>query len=162
MRFTVEGADLKTGDDRTVIISATNAADAEGQARKMGLVVSRIWANDSEQVVPPIPTIQLAAKDMSLKAAAVQMNAPDYSTLKTFASLFFVFAVLAYVIAGIVAVVAIISLFATVATRGQSLAGLMSAPLIFYSVGWIVVGIFNQGTSAILLAFRDLVRNSFR
>ena len=42
MKYSVSGADKNTGDERTLIISATDEKDAEQQARQMGLLVSAV------------------------------------------------------------------------------------------------------------------------
>jgi len=43
MKYSVTGADKKSGDERTVIISAANEKDAERQAREMGLLVATVF-----------------------------------------------------------------------------------------------------------------------
>jgi hypothetical protein len=53
MKFSVIGVDKNTGQERTVVISASNEKNAEEQARKYGLLVSSVIRRDdmSETVV---------------------------------------------------------------------------------------------------------------
>jgi hypothetical protein len=47
MRFTVEGADRQSGEERIVEIDAANESDAEGLATQHGLLVSAVRATDA-------------------------------------------------------------------------------------------------------------------
>jgi hypothetical protein len=161
MRFTVEGADLKTGDDRTIIISATDAKDAEDQARKMGLVVSRIWANETESPASPAPPSEAAAMDMPMMAAAMTLNAPDYPSLKTMSRVFSLMAFVGYLVAILSLAIAAFFIFNTVRTQSdeaKTIAIDSSLVAIITALGAIIA----HGVSAFFSAFRDLVRNSFR
>jgi len=48
VKFTVHGADVKTGDEHSIIISAENPSDAELKARSMGLVISSVGIRENE------------------------------------------------------------------------------------------------------------------
>jgi hypothetical protein len=161
MKFTVEGADLKTGDDRTVIISATDAKDAEGQARKMGLVVARISPNDAG----PLPSLALAhegaAEGVSLKAPAVQINAPDYPELETMSRVLSFAALLCYGVTVVLLASTIAAIRETNET-GSDDAKMRAIQISLLALAVIVGGIIVHGMSVFFTAFRDLVRNSFR
>lgn len=54
MKFTIDGADKRTGDDHTVIITANDAQDAEYKAKLMGLLVNRVNPREVEAVATPL------------------------------------------------------------------------------------------------------------
>jgi hypothetical protein len=52
MQYLIEGADAKSGEDRTVIVSGENPDDTRQQAKAMNLLVSRVAPHNA-----PAPTI---------------------------------------------------------------------------------------------------------
>jgi hypothetical protein len=66
MQFNVAGADVNSGEERLIVISAADRRDAEKQAREKGLFVSSISPSDlasalrvaddkPEIILPPVP-----------------------------------------------------------------------------------------------------------
>jgi len=161
MRFTVEGADAKTGDERTVIISATDSRDAEKEARGMGILISRVTPrHEADGMSEPLAS-QVAAKTMSLKAAAVEINAPDYAALRTMSHVFFMFACIGYALCVACLIATAVLIAITIRTKDDDIKQ-FAIYAALASLGAIINGIINHGVSVFLLAFRDLVRNSFR
>ena len=107
MKFTVEGADEKTGQEQKIVVSARDAKDAERQARYAGILVSKVRERDQEESLP-YASPSAAAKEMSLKATAVNLNAPDSTALKTMSHVFFAFACIGYFAAAILLVLTVI------------------------------------------------------
>jgi hypothetical protein len=159
MKYSVTGADKETGDERTIIISATDTQDAERQARRLGLLISSITPRG--QVEPPQSASAAMVKSASLNAAAVAINAPDYAALQTMARVFFVFACMAYALTLIL--LGAVALLTYERIKGQEPSLVLSSfEYAVDALGVLLVGIFNHGISVFFVAFRDLVRNSFR
>ena len=186
MKWHVTAADAQTGEDRTILVEAATAADAEVRARHAGYLVSHVApAPEAVAAVAPPPAAQadplaeLAAAVTRPAAAAaapatalayqppvkvrspdVIVAAPEYWGLRFGSTAFLVFAGLFY-LAGLLALLA-------------AFASLLSS--LAYTSGWGVVAAFGQllvslwplalGTvfhaaSSACLALRDIARNSF-
>lgn len=76
MKWRVEGADERTGADRTVIVVAANEVEAINQARAMGLFVSKVTQVPADPEAYPDRSIF----DMLLRAKAPEPGTPQAGT----------------------------------------------------------------------------------
>jgi len=144
-RFQIEGADKDTGDERSVTVTAMDYEDAHAQAKRRGLLVSRVTPATAESDV---------LHSVSPSPRTVKLAPPEYRGLKALASLFLAGAILAYACG-------VISLVGLVLAVSNFNAGSIMQCLVAAAAS-LLVGIFYHGISQVLLAFRDLVRNSFK
>ncbi len=155
------GADKQTGAEKSVNINALDIQDAQTQARKLGLLVSKVTPRVPGNGSPPQArsSASEAVHAAAAHAAAVKVIAPDYLALKVLASVFRAAAFLCY----IVALLCIICIpMAATGGSGDPLHGEPWPEFLIAAMTCAIVGILYHGASAFLLAFRDLVRNSFR
>jgi hypothetical protein len=78
MKYSVSGADKITGDERTIIISATDEKDAEQQARSMGLMASTViergeFSGSTEKAPPTQKQLTPAWKPQSIPTAGPRL-----------------------------------------------------------------------------------------
>ncbi len=160
MKFTVEGADRKTGDERSVSITALDIEDAQVKASQLGLLVSKVSPRfDGDSSTPPPPPRPNATSDAirsaAVHAAAVKVVAPDYLPLKILAMVFRIVAFLCY--AG-----AVVCLVLIPGVIGNDQLHEQWPQFLVGAIGSLLIGVFYHGVSAFLVAFRDLTRNSFK
>jgi hypothetical protein len=156
MKYSVTGADKKTCEERTIIISAVNEKDAEKQARDMGLLVSVVLDRGEYSGTPDTATPQPPPLENRIAMATVSPLV--YSGLRGLATLFWINAVIGYVLGlGCFFVGTIMCLVSIVKRLDEPL----GAPLMFYGIGVFIAGMVSHGIAEFFLAFRDLVRNSF-
>jgi hypothetical protein len=159
MKYSVTDADKNTGDERTIIISAANKLEAEDQARRLGLLVSSVTPREAIEEQAPSASAAVA-KSMSLKAAAVAINAPDYAAIKTLSRVFFACACIEY--AATVILLAVVALLTFERIKGDEPTVDVPNYEVAFTALWVLLsGILSHGISVVLVAFRDLVRNSF-
>ncbi|MGA2585208.1 MAG: DUF308 domain-containing protein [Tepidisphaeraceae bacterium] len=156
MKFTVEGADAKTGREKTIVVNGYDKADAEQQGRAAGLLIHRVTPADN---APParLATAALASPGTISGLA----GAPDYAGLRMVSRIFFAAAVLSYLCGVLLLIWGIIQIIQAMQTQDPE----QKAAAILICEGAIGVffgGIINHGVSEFLGAFRDMARNSFR
>jgi hypothetical protein len=148
MKFNVEGADEKTGDERTVRITAYDQDEAERIGRRMGLLVSKV-----EPTEEPVAT--------SAEPPPTKTVVPGYRGLQVISLLFRVNALLAYTIGGVMAVAAAVFLLRSMKHHAAD-EGLIAIQAFGFAVAAIFEGMISHGICEFFNAFRDLVRNSFQ
>lgn len=169
MQFVVDGADANTGEDRTVIVAADDAKDAQEQARAMNLMVSRVALHNA-----PAPSLgsseAVAAVDYASPPEAKPIVAPQfvpvpqYVGLQIAANILLLLAVLSYGAAAIAIVTAILGMM--IPSRPMQYGG--PPPGFFSAIGFagafglLSVGAVQHGLSAACNALRDIARNSFK
>ena len=184
MRWDVSAADAHTGEQRTLVVEAGSAVEAEARARGAGYLVS------SATPAAPAATVAGPADALSQLAAAAHARpetvpyrpppgarhagseavvVPDYLGLRFAAFALSIFAGLAYVAGGLMVLAAIFTLLtstgSSTSVRVRSnppspglMAGLISLLL---SLWPLAAGAMLHGFSAAFLALRDIARNSF-
>jgi len=158
MKYSVTGADKNTGDERTVIISASDEKDAERQAREMGLLVSAVFRRGDLEGKPPKPA---SIKLPNIVAAAATGGVPYYGALKAIGFVFKVNAAVGY-LGGAVAFCIGIYVMATAAAKGDHEAVMIGVEIVLWGLAAAGEAVISQGIGECFGAFRDLVRNSFR
>jgi hypothetical protein len=82
MRWNVEGADLESGEEKRITVSAGSAQEAEAMARKKGILVGRVWPKEPAQ--PTSETSTLLAYQSP--EAFSPLGVPNYQDITTGAS----------------------------------------------------------------------------
>ena len=184
MRWDVVVADARTAEERTLVVEAGSAAEAEARARSAGYLVSSAApaAPGATGAGPADALSQLAAAAQgrpepvpyrpppgARPAGSEAMAVPDYLGLRSAAFALSIFAGLAYVAGGLMVLVAIFTLLTSTGSatsvRARAnppspglIAGLISLLL---SLWPLAAGAMLHGFSAACLALRDIARNSF-
>jgi hypothetical protein len=171
MKWQVTAADAQTGEDRTFLIEAATATDAEASARQAGYLVSQVSAARSAAAAALDPLAELAAAATAPTALAyvppakarpadLVVAAPEYWGLRFGSIAFLVFAGIFY-LAGLLGILAGLGMFV------NSL-GYVSGWGVFAALGqfllsiWpLAIGALFHALSSACLALRDLARNSF-
>jgi hypothetical protein len=157
MKYSVEGADKTTGDDREIIISAESIADARNKASAMGILVSNVQARESES---DGPIAKPSKNDLLNELEETELltpkaprretpppSLPEYTGLKFASNVLGFLGVFSYVV-GVFA-------WLTYADDGAGGAGFF----IFLSL--LIGGTMQLGMAAACVALRDIARNSF-
>src|SRR3982750_2237387 len=100
-RWTVEGADSKSGVDRIISVEALTRDEAEQAAQKEGLVVADVHLSSLE--TQPLAAVGggATAKPLSYRAAGpTGQEAPNYPGLLVGSVILRIFAIVYYVIGG--------------------------------------------------------------
>lgn len=174
MRWTVEGADKQTGDERTIEVEANSRADAEKLAAQRGILVSRVLsagevnaaqlealaAMQGERVWEEKPTIAYATPSPTPSAIETTVTdrpyAPNYAGLQVASILFWVLWALAWVGGLVLLGIAIVGSYRTPLIG----AGLFFA--FFDLIVSFVSGCIFMALASGCEALRDMARNSWR
>jgi len=162
MKFTVEGANAQTGDDHTVIVSATSAAHAEAQAKSMGLLVSRVIPRTDEESIshalnyaPPRSGGTGPSREAVMNYLKTNpSNAPNYTGLQVAGFIIGAMAILSYGAAVVV--------FIALVNSASSAYGPSGVIGILIPISIAAGGAVQHGLAAACFALRDIARNSFR
>lgn len=147
MRWTVEAADVQTGEETTLTVEAPDQAAAERIARYRGMLVSSILQNNGN-----------GAAKLDRKAPT-----PDYIDILTGAGVLRTLAIIITAIGWVCLLVAGALSWSAVKESSDKLAALWQAmsPALF-GLSFIVAGTVLRMAASVGLAMRDLARNSFR
>jgi hypothetical protein len=163
MKFTVTGADAKTGDDHVLIIDAANLDDAQSKARSMGLLVASIEPRNPPPTAPPTPATPPRDDDEAM--VKLYLSKPvKYFGLQIAGSVLGVSAILLYVAAfgAFLAAIHPASSGGTDSINHDAL-GMVDAQELYiaYALLFFSAGAIQHGLSAACLALRDIAINSF-
>ncbi len=170
MRWNVEGADARTGNERVIQVDAIDRIEAEYKARKQGLLVSAVHESavktDAEKLDDLVGEPRNAEPKIDFTPPPVvpyqsrpsHTPIPDYGGLKIARAVLGAFAALYYLLGGLAILAAI---FMTV-TKESSMGALGAFTVTIYGVICFMGGGILHGLSAACSALRDIARNSFR
>lgn len=157
MRWTVEGADAQTGQDRTIQVEAKSREDAEREARARGVLPSATYKETADAgAMPTLNYIGRAAHESAPPGTQVGLapprgKAPDYTGIVVGAAVLRITGAMA-AIAGIV--------LCAMTLNEISGGGLGTALPVGFA--WIISGLVTFMLGSLALAVRDIARNSFR
>jgi hypothetical protein len=174
MRWDVEGADTRTGQDRILTIEAESSARAEAQAREQGLLVSAVRQRaipiDAQNEVPPLEVIAAELpRTASVEYARPmdQTTPPDYRGLRIGATFLRIFAFASYALGAIAIIQLIVSLFQMLLAALQFGGSPFRSDLVetfvqaVISLWPLLIGVLLQSAADACRALRDIARNSF-
>jgi hypothetical protein len=174
MKWHVTGADARTGEDRTVLVEAATAADAETVARQAGYLVSHVSEAPRAAVAPPAadPLAELAAAASSAPAAFAYLPparaqipdhavpVPEYWGLRFGSIAFLVFAGVFY-LGGLLGLLAGVAMLVNSLNYSSGLGVLAALGQFLLSLWPLALGTVFHALSSACIALRDIARNSF-
>lgn len=164
MKWAIQCADAKTGQEFSLIVDADSQADAEAQARKKGLLVWEIIpAGEPAAVDRQSPATETQIRKVNpVDYAIARSEVPDYRGLRWGASALRIMAYLCYVLG----ILALISIVLEIYKYGSNtFAGAVWLSSVFQLVMFLwplVLGLFFHVLAEACTALRDIARNSFR
>ena len=178
MHWHVTAADARSGEERSFLVHAVTAEEAEAKVRGAGYLVSTVSQADPAAPAPHAagepadPLAQLAAASVATKtgplpyrspsnAAPNDPSPPDYWGLRFGALALFVFACLSYVTGALFVLGGLFTLVMSPGGGGPA-SGVVAAGLQFLlALSPLAAGVILHAASAACLALRDIARNSF-
>jgi hypothetical protein len=174
MRWNVEGADGRTGEEHVYPIDPDTAEDAEQKARDHGVLVSAVHralvqsTNDqldelaaasmsrTARVGPaPVPAPSVESPPIAYRSPDTPgAQVPAYLGLRIGSSVLMIFAVLYYISAAVALTIGIY-------VAGQQ-GVFVAATFLLWALVAAMIGGLLQALSAACIALRDIARNSFR
>ena len=166
-KFLIEAADKKTGLEVNLLLDGQNADHVARQAQARGLLVSRIVPRAAAEAAaaPEIDEVREAVRDEILNyqptsapsRSAVHGPPPNYRALQAMSFILGIFAMLGY----IAAIGCFVLGVAGVNISSSSGVGIFFVSIVPAIAFLIMAVLFNCGAE-LLLAIRDMARNSFR
>jgi hypothetical protein len=173
MRWHLEGADVRSGNDSTLEVEAETSAEAEAIARLQGFLVSRVSAisdtnsleyeggattqDVSEQLADAVVH---ATKPPAVNYAGPIEKVPTYPGLRIGAIVLRVAAVLWYLI-GLLTLIQFIYNVLTNFSSGFGSWGLSDAMQAMTTLLPLMIGVVFHVAAEACVALRDIARNSF-
>ena len=160
MKYTVVGADKTTGNDRTVVITATGPDDAQEKARGMGLLINQVEARTTADDEMPSRGEVLGeleeAEYLNPKTPRVTLPRPPTVTYSRLT-----------VAAGILVVASGISLAVGIIAFIAGLVGLLAGKddaefVVVFGVSSMFSAAIQYGLSGACEALRDIAINSWK
>ena len=151
MVWIIKGADSKTGDEKTIQLSAPNEAEARAEARRRGFLVSTAERIDAARTIDYLSPI--GARDSAEAPEEYESISKGAKTISAFASLCRVLGVLSIVV-GVGGF--ILGITTNIGTSGAFVLILG----IFYGVFFLIVAAILELLAGLSLAVREIAFNT--
>lgn len=168
MRYVIEGADLRTGMDRSLTVDADDPREAEEMARELDLMVAMVRPSEDEVILDELVAAIADRKPEALSYAAPRVplittdhRPPAYHGLCWASKVMLIFAILNYALGAILLLIGLVELGIAI-IRSFDISAVFIFATLLPGLALLMAGALLHGASTACLALRDIAQNTFR